>query len=191
LVEPGGEDITVEGTIKLCEDLGTDPEDVVLLAVAYELKSPRVGEWNRKGWIDGWRSLGCDTIPTMKTTLENLRDKLISDATYFKEVYNYTFEFAKSQGQRSLATETAIAFWALLLPVGLEGNALSHVVTMDELDEDAEGEEDLDGDVEMMQTIEEGWKVDYNDWWFEFLTNKGGKGVSKDTWIMVSMGALI
>jgi hypothetical protein len=44
--------------IKLCEDLMVDPEDVVLLAVAFELKSPKVGEWNRKGWVDGWKNLG-------------------------------------------------------------------------------------------------------------------------------------
>lgn len=48
----------MDGTIKLCEDLGVNPEDVVLLAVAYNLKSPRMGEWSRKGWLDGWKALG-------------------------------------------------------------------------------------------------------------------------------------
>lgn len=36
-----------------------DPEDVVLLAVAYDLKSLRMGEWSRKGWLEGWKALGC------------------------------------------------------------------------------------------------------------------------------------
>jgi len=66
-----GEEITVEGTIKLCEDLAVDPEDVVLLAVAFELKSPKVGEWNRKGWLDGWKHLGYDglySLSLMKLT---------------------------------------------------------------------------------------------------------------------------
>jgi DCN1-like protein 1/2 len=45
--------------MQLCEDLGVPPEDVVLLALAYELKSPRMGEWPRKGWIEGMKSLGC------------------------------------------------------------------------------------------------------------------------------------
>ena len=53
-----GDDITVDGTIRLCQDLGVDPEDVVLLAVAYELKSPSMGQWERKGWVDGWKALG-------------------------------------------------------------------------------------------------------------------------------------
>ena len=57
MIDSDGEDITVDGTIKLCEDLKVDPENVVLLAVAYELKSPRMGEWTRKGWVDGWKNL--------------------------------------------------------------------------------------------------------------------------------------
>ena len=46
-----------DGTIKFCQDLEVDPEDVVLLAVAYELKSPRVGQWMKQGWTDGWKGL--------------------------------------------------------------------------------------------------------------------------------------
>ncbi|KAA1474110.1 DUF298-domain-containing protein [Dentipellis sp. KUC8613] len=170
--DPDGDDITVDGTIKLCEDLGVDPEDVVLLAVAYELKSPRVGEWARKGWIEGWKNVGCDTIATMKTALLRLRDKLGSDLGYFQKVYSYTFEFARAEGQRSLGLETAQAFWGLLLPHGLQGGALAHIRARDD-----------DGD-DSMQGEEEGWKEEYTQWWFDFLNEKGGKGVSKDTWLM-------
>lgn len=53
-----GDNITTEGTIQLCQDLAVDPEDVVLLSVAYELKSPGMAEWTKQGWIDGWKSLG-------------------------------------------------------------------------------------------------------------------------------------
>lgn len=57
-IEPEGEDITIDGTIKLCEDLDVNPEDVVLLAIAYELKSPSMGVWTKKGWVEGWKALG-------------------------------------------------------------------------------------------------------------------------------------
>lgn len=73
-----------------------------------------------------------------------------------------------------LATDTAQAFWALLLPHGLKGGALSHVHSTDEDEDDDMGEE-------------EGWRPEYVDWWFEFLTQKGGKGISKDTWVMVCL----
>ena len=52
------DDITVDGTLSLCSDLGVDPEDVVLLVIACELKSPCVGRWRKAGWIQGWRGLG-------------------------------------------------------------------------------------------------------------------------------------
>ncbi|RDB17739.1 Defective in cullin neddylation protein 1 [Hypsizygus marmoreus] len=169
--DPDADEITVDGTIKLCEDLGVNPEDVVLLAVAYELKSPRVGEWKKQGWIEGWKGIGCDSIPAMKAALPLLRDKLARDPTYFRKVYNHTFDFARSEGQRSLGIETAQAFWGLLLPHGLQGGALSHTT-----------DSGNDEDVSMEQ--EDGWKPEFVQWWFDFLTEKGGKGVSKDTWAM-------
>ncbi|KAJ6465690.1 defective in Cullin neddylation protein 1 [Mycena sanguinolenta] len=169
--DPDADEITVDGTIRLCQDLGVDPEDVVLLAVAFELKSPRVGEWNRSGWLEGWKNIGCDALPAMKTALPRLRTKLGQDPAYFQKVYNHTFEFAKQQGQRSIAIDTAQAFWALLLPHGLAGGALAHI--------------DASGDVDMgVGSGKAGWKPEYVDWWFEFLQEKGGKGVSKDTWVM-------
>jgi DCN1-like protein 1/2 len=112
----------------------------------------------------------------MKEALPRLRDKLANNRLYFTSVYNYTFEFAKTGGQRSIGVETAIAFWGLLIPHGLTGPALAH-------DSD-EGTDDDDDDEPM--GAEEGWQPKFTDWWFEFLTTKGGKGVSKDTWAMVS-----
>ncbi|KAF9484185.1 defective in Cullin neddylation protein 1 [Pholiota conissans] len=162
------EDITVNGTIKFCEDLEVDPEDVVLLAIAYELKSPQMGVWKRQGWVDGWKSIGVDSIKGMQGAIPRLRSRLASDPEYFQKVYNHTFDFARSEGQRSLGLETAIAFWNLLLPLGLSGGALAHVTTSD-------GDDDIKMD-------EEGWK-EYQ-WWFDFLNQKGIKGVSKDTWVM-------
>lgn len=72
--------------------------------------------------------------------------------------------------------ETAQAFWGLLLPLGLKGGALSHTTA-----------ESLDGDndVQMTDVSEEGWKPEYTPLWFEYMSEKGGKGVSKDTWNMV------
>lgn len=97
-----GDTISIDGTIKLCADLEVDPEDVVLLAVACELKAPGVGEFTRAGWKDGWRSLGVDSIAGMKNVLPRLRRNLGCDFRYFKKVYLFTFDFARTDGQRSL-----------------------------------------------------------------------------------------
>ena len=102
-----------------------NPEDVVLLAIAYELKSPGIGQWTKKGWIDGWKNIGCVStyplalsmnvllikscstyraysLPDMKNALFRLREQLGSDPLYFEKVYKHTFDFARSEGQRSL-----------------------------------------------------------------------------------------
>ncbi|KAK7688773.1 hypothetical protein QCA50_008312 [Cerrena zonata] len=178
--DPDGEDITVDGTIKMCEDLDVDPEDVVLLAIAYELKSPRMGEWTKKGWVEGWKVIGVDSIPAMKTALVRLRDKLGSDPDYFRKVYNYTFEFSRPAGQRSLALDMAQGFWQILLPAGLQGGALAHMQPRPSSDD----EDERDGDVRMITDDEEGWNPEYTKWWLEFLGQKGGKGISRDTWQM-------
>ena len=75
------------------------------------------------------------------------------------------------------ALETAQEFWRLLIPFGLQGGALAYAP----LTTDDDNDTDMDHAVD-----EEGWKPEYTDWWFEFLQQKGGKGVSKDTWIMVN-----
>ncbi|KAF5326693.1 hypothetical protein D9619_004920 [Psilocybe cf. subviscida] len=168
--DPEGVDIAVDGTLQLCNDLDVDPEDVVFLSLAYELKSPRMGQWTKQGWIEGWKSIGADSISAMRSVLPRLRDQLGSDPDYFREVYNHTFDFGLSEGQRSLALESAQALWGWLLPHGLRGGALSHTLS-------------TDGENDHMSTGE-GWKEEYNQMWFDFLTEKKLKSVSKDTWAM-------
>ncbi|KAI9058766.1 hypothetical protein FKP32DRAFT_1223292 [Trametes sanguinea] len=120
---------------------------------------------------------GVDTISAMKTTLDTLRRQLATDTDYFRRVYNYTFEFSRPPGQRSLGLDMAQGFWTILLPHGLHGGALAHVSSG----------QDADGDERMAAgEAEEGWKEEYTQWWFEFLEKSGLKGVSKDVWQMVS-----
>ncbi|KAG7087771.1 hypothetical protein E1B28_013712 [Marasmius oreades] len=194
--DPDEQDITAEGTIKFCADLDVNPEDVVLLAVAYELKSTRLAEWNKKGWTEGWKGLGCDSIPAMKAVLPRLRDKLGSDRAYFRKVYLHAFDFARAEGQRSLPIDSAQAFWALLLPHGLSGGALSHTHSplsitsssgsgSSSISNFGSPSRDRDGDVSMASgSPGEGWQEEHTTWWFEFLSEKKVKGVSKDTWSM-------
>lgn len=61
--------------------------------------------------------LSCDSIPSMKSTLTRLRDKLGSDPAYFQQVYNHTFDFARGDGQRSLGPNLALLTVPLVLMV--------------------------------------------------------------------------
>jgi len=156
-----GDTITVEGTMAFAEDIGLDLGDVGLIALAHELKSPQMGVFTRAGWIDGWKALRCDSIPTIQAALPKLRARLSSEPEFFKTVYLYAFDFAKAPGQRSIPMDSAKAFWEMLLPVGQEGAALKTT-----------------------SATGQGFKPEYNQWWFDFLAGKGSKGVSRDSWNM-------
>lgn len=92
-------------------------------------------------------------------------------------------------GGNDPALDMAQGFWALLIPHGLGGGALSHITSVDNDDDD----DDEDDDEDMIsgsgpETRDEsgGWTSEHTQWWFDFLNEKGGKGISKDTWQMVS-----
>ncbi|KND01302.1 uncharacterized protein SPPG_03111 [Spizellomyces punctatus DAOM BR117] len=139
--DPDEDAILVDGTESLCNDLEVDPTDVVTLVLAWHLQSPRMCDFRRKGWMEGWTNLGCDTIEKMREVIPSLREEL-KDPSKFRDVYNYTFSFARAENQKSLGLDTAIAFWELLLKD----------------------------------------KFKHLDLWVEFLREKHGKAISKDTW---------
>ena len=88
----------------------------------------------------------------------------------------------------------AQGFWAILLPHGLTGGALSHIVSAPSAGQDEDGDELMDGSGAGASVAgagsaehEEGWSDKHTQWWFEFLESSGVKGVSKDVWQMVSV----
>jgi DCN1-like protein 1/2 len=48
-----------EGTVRFCEDLGVEPSDVIVLALAWLLTAPSMPRFAKVGYVDGWLRLGC------------------------------------------------------------------------------------------------------------------------------------
>lgn len=66
------------------------------------------------------------------------------------------------------ALETALAYWSLLISHASKGRALTGKTDGEDID--------MTGG---------GWEDRYTQWWFDYLAQKGVKGVSRDTWVMV------
>ncbi|KAJ3388854.1 DCN1-like protein 1 [Entophlyctis sp. JEL0112] len=113
IAEPNEDIIGINGTERLCQDLGVDPMDVVTLVLAFYLKCERMCEFSRQGWIEGWTVLRCETLESMKAAIPRMRADL-DDPQKFRDIYTFTFNFAKAENQKSLALETAVGFWQLL-----------------------------------------------------------------------------
>lgn len=114
-VDPDEKEIGIDGTIQFIQDLGVPLEDPVVLAVAKELGSPAMGRFPRTEFIAGCVRLG-PSMDELKASVEQLRNKMNDDLSYFTEVYRFTFGFnMQERGQRMLSTETAVEYWKLLL----------------------------------------------------------------------------
>ncbi|KAG6504149.1 hypothetical protein ZIOFF_036480 [Zingiber officinale] len=105
--------IVVDGISLLCTDLQVDPQDIVMLVVSWHMKAATMCEFSRQEFIGGLQSLGIDTIEKFREKLSYMRSELRDDQR-FREIYNFSFGWAKEKGQKSLALETAIGMWQLL-----------------------------------------------------------------------------
>jgi len=102
------------GMEKFCEDIGVEPENVVMLAIAWHLEAQTMGFFTLAEWLKGMTKLQCDSVPKLVNKLDSLRE-CFSDANTFKSIYRYSFDFAREKDERSIDLETARALLALLL----------------------------------------------------------------------------
>ena len=56
----------------------------------------------------------CDSIDKLRTKILQIETEL-SDPNKFKDLYQFTFNFAKNPTQKSLDLEDAIAYWKMIL----------------------------------------------------------------------------
>ncbi|XP_022282685.1 DCN1-like protein 4 isoform X1 [Canis lupus baileyi] len=89
-----------EGMEKFCEDIGVEPENVVMLVLAWKLDAQNMGYFTLQEWLKGMTSLQCDTTEKLRNTLDYLRS-LLNDSTNFKLIYRYAFDFAR-EGKKTM-----------------------------------------------------------------------------------------
>ncbi|KAK1259690.1 hypothetical protein QJS04_geneDACA010293 [Acorus gramineus] len=105
--------ILVDGITLLCNDLMVDPQDIVMLVVSWHMKAATMCEFSRQEFMTGLQSLGVDSIEKFREKIPLMRVEL-KDEHKFREIYNFSFSWAKEKGQKSLALDTAIGMWQLL-----------------------------------------------------------------------------
>jgi len=114
-VDPNdSEVIGPEGIETFCNALAVDPEDVVMLVIAWKMDAKQMGYFTKKEWLKGLSELQCDSIVKLRSKIDSLRSQLFDPLT-FKNVYRFAFDFSKDKDQRSMDIETARAMLNLLL----------------------------------------------------------------------------
>jgi DCN1-like protein 1/2 len=102
------------GMERLFADLRVDPEDILTLIFAWQMKASTLGEFSRQEWTEGLTYLKCDSIEKLKNKLPGLRS-LIADDHAFRDFYNFVFNYGKDSKSKVLDLEMAIAMWKLIL----------------------------------------------------------------------------
>jgi DCN1-like protein 1/2 len=96
-----GDMIDVDGTERLLQDLGIDGNDAIFISFSYFLKSPSMCEFERTQFLRGCKELGVTNLDELKQSLQKMRNAL-DDKAQFKQIYLFTFNFAKNQNQKTL-----------------------------------------------------------------------------------------
>ena len=90
-----------EGMEKFCEDIGVEPENVVMLVLAYKMSARQMGFFTLAEWLKGLTDLQCDTIVKLQHKMDHLRN-LLNDQHIFKGIYRYAYDFARVSQQSTL-----------------------------------------------------------------------------------------
>lgn len=79
---------------KFCEDIAVEPENVVMLVLAYKMNARQMGFFTLNEWLKGLSELQCDTIHKLQQKLDYLRS-LLNEPHTFKGIYRYAYDFAR------------------------------------------------------------------------------------------------
>lgn len=116
--DPKEQKITVEGVERLLTDLQLEADSVLVLIFAWKCEASKQCEFTKEEFFRGILKLGAETsdrIDNLKHCLIRAETELASNPNLFKDMYQFTFNYAKSQLQKSLDLELAIAYWNILL----------------------------------------------------------------------------
>lgn len=106
--------ITSDGIMKLLNDLGLTPDNRLVLVLAWKLNAQTQCEFTKEEFTNGLTELRCDSVEKVIVKLPVV-DAELKDPLKFREFYQFTFNFAKTLGQKSLDLESAIAYWNIIL----------------------------------------------------------------------------
>lgn len=99
--------IGIDGIQQFCDDLSLDPASISVLVIAWKFRAATQCEFSKKEFVDGMTELGCDSTERLKALLPRLEQEL-KDPAKFKDLYQFTFTFAKNPGQKGLGASQKI-----------------------------------------------------------------------------------
>ena len=88
--------MNLDQLLRFINDLQFDPSDREILVLCWKMNASKQGELQRTEFINGCQELQCDTIEKLREKIKQLNREIETDNDKFKQLYIYTFNFARS-----------------------------------------------------------------------------------------------
>lgn len=113
--DPGEDAILAEGVENFCCDLEVNPDDFIVLVLAWKFQAEMMCRFTREEFLHGCKSLKVDSIKGIQSKFTELLTEVQNKQT-FKDLYRWTYKFGLDveTGQRTLPIEMAISLWKLV-----------------------------------------------------------------------------
>ncbi|KAF7722615.1 hypothetical protein EC973_002928 [Apophysomyces ossiformis] len=106
--------ILPEGTQQFFEDMDIPMDDVAVIAIAWKMNVATMGYITKDEWMNSMRKFGTDSMDKLKQKRAELQES-IQNPEQLKEMYNYTFGYAKNREQKCMDVDVAIILLTLIL----------------------------------------------------------------------------
>lgn len=102
------------GVFNFLEDLGLSPDSILVLIIAWKFQAEVQCEFSEDEFRNGMKTMNCESLKELKEKLPFVMTEL-DDSRIFKDLYQFTFNYAKEKEKRSLDVDTAIAYWNIVM----------------------------------------------------------------------------
>lgn len=148
-------------------DINLEPEDVKVLIFAWKCKAKEQCMFTKEEFFQGLMDIGADSPDRLRSRLIVIEKELRKDINKFKDLYYFTFNYAKNEGQKSLDLEMALAYWKILLSSDEEQSLTSSGTSK------AKSDEREKSGILNFKLLEI---------WCDYLRQYYKKSISRDTW---------
>ena len=87
-----------------------DAASRAILILAWKFQASDQGKFSLEEFNNGMSDLRASSLSELKERLLDIDSKIDNDTSEFKDLYIYTFDFAKQKSYKSLETEVAIEY---------------------------------------------------------------------------------
>ncbi len=107
--------ILADGVEKFCLDLEVNPDEFIVLVLAWKFEAETMCRFTRNEFVNGCKKLKVDSIKGIQSKFPEMLSEVQNKQTH-KSLYRWTYKFGLDAdvGQRTLPVDMAVSLWKLV-----------------------------------------------------------------------------